>query len=133
MSVTDLLPIYLERSAAVQTFWNFHITVSLAVLGFVTAAQSAVATWQVQLLITLAFAAFALSNLAALSEVQQQRHVLSEILRALAERAGEENQKRLSALAKPPHVWQVCLFHLIMDVFVVTAVWLVPSLAQAVP
>jgi hypothetical protein len=57
---------------------------------------------------------------------------VTDLLRALAERTGEENQQRLSALAKPPQVWQVCLFHLIMDVFVVTAVWVIPSLAQTV-
>ncbi|MDB4517019.1 hypothetical protein N9089_05405 [Crocinitomicaceae bacterium] len=132
MSVTDLLPIYMERSAAVQTFWNFHITVSLAVLGFVTAAHSAVNVWPVQLLISFAFVAFALSNLGALAEVQQQRHVLSGIMHRLADRTGEEDQQRLASLASPPQVWKVRLFHLAMDCFVVAAVWLVPLLVQVV-
>ncbi len=126
MTVRELLPIYFERSAAVQTFWNFHITVSLGMLAFVSAAHTAVNDVPIALIVTFAFIAFTLSNLGALMEVQRQRYVLSEVIKQLADMSEDEHDRNLVDLATPPELWKVRTFHLVMDAFVIIVIWFVP-------
>lgn len=126
MIVRELLPIYFERSAAVQTFWNFHITVSLGMLAFVSAAHTAINNVPIALIFTFAFIAFTLSNLGVLMEVQRQRYVLSEVIKQLVEISEDEHDRNLADLATPPELWKVQTFHLVMDAFVIIVIWFVP-------
>ena len=126
MTVRELLPIYFERSVAAQTFWNFHITVSLGLLAFVSAAHTMVNDVSIASIFTIAFIAFTLSNLVALIEVQRQRHVLSEVIKQLADMSEDEHDRNLADLAAPPELWKVRTFHLVMDAFVIIVIRFVP-------
>ena len=126
MKVTEILPIYFERSAAVQTFWNLHITVSLGTLAFVAAAHTAVGHVPIALILTCGFMAFALSNLLALMEVQRQRHALAGVIRQMADQSEDKHDLTLADISTPPALWKVRTFHLVMDAFVVVVIWFVP-------
>ena len=126
MKVTEILPIYFERSTAVQTFWNIHITVSLGILAFVAAAHTAVGHVPIALILTFAFLAFTLSNLSALMEVQRQRHALAEVIRQMADQSEDKHDRNLADISTPPELWKVRTFHLVMDAFVVVVIWFVP-------
>ncbi len=126
MTVCELSPIYFERSAAVQTFWNFHITVSLGLLAFISAAHTTLNDVPIAIIITAVFIVFTLSNLAALVEAQKQRHVLAKVMQQIADVSEDVHDRNVADLATPPELWKVKIFHLIMDVFVITTIWFIP-------
>jgi hypothetical protein len=121
----DLLTLVFERSAAVQTFWNFYIVVTLGLLGFLASAQTACARSPVQAVLTVVFVGFAVSNLLALLEVNRQ---LSALATAADAKVGEGPLGQLKAerLLHPSPLWAIGAFHLLGDVIAGGAIWIIP-------
>ena len=75
MEFKDLVSLYFERSNAIQTFWNFYLTVIFGLLAFFESQKMPVGNRALPTLVfSLAFAGFAAFNLHA--HLTPHRHAL---------------------------------------------------------
>ena len=70
----NLISVLLEHSQRFTDFWNFHIVVSLGVLGFVLANDQIISKLRVRILLTIVFVFIAAYSVFSLS-VHQKREV----------------------------------------------------------
>jgi hypothetical protein len=136
MDIKDLLPIIFERSNAMQTFWNFQITVIFGPLGFITTARATARQESVNVLLTVGYVMFALVNLEALMSVTKQRWILVDV--DLAKLPSEE---LLTAFKEPflfvqnplsrPYLVAVIIVHFLADAFLVGAIRVFPRLSKS--
>jgi len=116
----DALNLFFERSNAMQTYWNFYITIVLARLAFFGAHGRDRIT---AVLLTVAFIGFAVVNYGGVTGVAQQR---LDVCRHLANRecvAPVTIEQPIVVTLSPPRVWEVGLLHISGDVLVIGAVW----------
>jgi hypothetical protein len=134
VGLKDLLPIIFERSNAMQRFWNFLIVVTFGLLGFVTTARATAGHTSVKVMLTIGYVVFAAVNLDALLFVTQQRTILVAALPKLPSDGllKDLNEKFLYApnVLSPPFLGSVITVHLVVDAFVVGAIWLFPWLLK---
>jgi hypothetical protein len=140
MEFHDVLTLYFERSDAMQTYWNFYITVNLALLAFIATIQVARLNRRMATILTISLVAFWVVNADALAEVTKQRLTARSLLDAFSTKLREEPEKRevFATLTKvpdqdvaekiladinPPKVWIVLVMHLIGDLFVLSVIW----------
>jgi hypothetical protein len=114
----ELLKILYERAGALNTYWNLYIVVALGCLTLLASGKDFVRRREIKLLLTVAFVLFAASNLNAIYDVNEQR-------RALLRLAEPPYVDAANASAPPPAYWLI-LFHSILDLSVVLAIWIVP-------
>ena len=130
MTTQQLIAHFLERGNALQTFWGFYIAISGAI---VTAVGKGVPKGPpfFSTVLSVAFCAFAFVNCSGMLDIIKQRHFFfRELEKIAADRSPSiaESEARLAAdftalrtLSTPK---QVLWFHLIADVLVLTAVWI---------
>jgi hypothetical protein len=119
-SLPDALKAVFERGNAVQTFWNFYITVSLAFLAFFGNAQR---SRQVAMILSVAFLAFAAVNAKALSQRAAERQQLYELaLQANEAQPGRPWTAVLKA-SKPPATAGLLSLHFAADFGVLLGIW----------
>jgi hypothetical protein len=111
----------IERTAALQTFWNFYLVVATAILAAMATGKMFTATLQFKTLISLAFIGFAFSNLYSMWKLAQTRHALLEFLPT---DVAYYPELKLSLL--PPGDSGLIIFHLIMDCIVLFCIWGIP-------
>ena len=126
LDAKDLLPLAFERSAAVQTFWNFYIVVTLGLLGFLASAAKACSRRPVQAALTFTFVAFTLSNLAALLAVNRQLEQVAVAADAKLSDGGQLHGLKDGRLLHPSPLWAIAGFHLLGDALMVAVIWLLP-------
>ena len=80
MEFKDALTLYFERSNAMQVFWNFYITVNLAIIAFFGSRDASKDNRFVAAIITVAFTVFAIVNCNGLYDVTQQRIALKGLI-----------------------------------------------------
>jgi hypothetical protein len=121
----DALNLFFERSNAMQTFWNFYISIAVALLAFFGAAtRSRITT----LLMTVAFVGFAVVNYLGMRDVAQQR---IDVCKVLAKEKWEDCEKGqpliitqpLAITLHPPTIAGVRTLHWGSDVLVICAIW----------
>jgi hypothetical protein len=122
MNYKEALEIFFERSNATQTFWNFHLTVILALIAFIATVKVNTSLRLLAVFLTVAFAVFACVNLKALVTVTDQRLALAAVIKAKAD-ADRETSNLINPTIVAPKVWQVCVSHLLGDIFAVVAIW----------
>src|SRR5689334_16266380 len=125
-----------ERGNATQSFWGFYISVSLALVACVGAQRGPV---RVAAFCSIAFIGFACANLEGMTKAASQRQFLYDQLVDLAERvkAGAKIQtasdvavsadamvQKLREVAQPPPVNQMRWFHIVRDVAILAAIWI---------
>lgn len=111
---TDYLEILVERTSYLNTYWNFYIVVSTAVIGTIASGKIHV-TKTIRVIITVAFVLFAASNLHAILNVNEQRVALIKLIPA--------SQSTIADTLKPNDMWQYIFFHVLLDSAVFFAVW----------
>lgn len=112
------LKILYERAGALNAYWNLYIGVALGCLGILASGKEFTKRREIKILISVAFVLFALSNLAALYDCNEQRQALMALV---------EPKFRLAAkAAAPPPGYILILFHSALDLFVVLTIWMVP-------
>ncbi len=121
-TIKDFLPIVFERSNAALSLWNFYAIVALGIAGFLASAPAKVATKGIRVLVTFGFLAFILLNLPALIAVTRERLVLVEAVDAAISRSPLIALRDVIALSVLP-VWAVIAVHLVGDVAVLVAIW----------
>lgn len=126
MEFKDLLGLYFERSNAMQMYWNFYITIVLALMAFFGTVKISSETKYVVGILILAFIAFALVNLGALREVDQQRIDAKALIEQGAFRKNPDlNETTVRLLLKdmnPPSLAGVTTLHIISDLFTISAI-----------
>jgi hypothetical protein len=114
----DVISLYFERSAAMQTYWNFYVTIILAYIVYFAADKHR--TKLVASSLAAAFIMFALANLGGLREVTHERLALRCIACTLAHSPAE---LQLFETLDPPEFWCVALIHIAGDVFILGGIW----------
>jgi hypothetical protein len=132
IELKDLFALIFERANAMQSLWDYYNTVVLGIIGFIAAARVACQLIRVRVLLTFVFAAFAIANLTAMSQVHRQREVLVEIAIPKISPQSLENAKLNFIMDRtifsPPPVYWIWLSHIILDLFVIGAIWVFPAL-----
>jgi len=124
MEPKDLLQMYFERSIAVQTFWNFEVTIAFAIIAFFGSVRmTATRARLLATLFTIGYIGFVSVNLSGIHEVTEARLALQSILVS----ASRENPSKLPlpliSTVHPPQFWMMCAMHLFVDVIVISTVW----------
>jgi hypothetical protein len=86
----NLISILLEHSQRFTDFWNFHIVVSLGVLGFVLANDRIVSKLHVRILLTVIFVFIAVYSVFSLSRHQEREVKLWRVLESHITEAPDE-------------------------------------------
>jgi hypothetical protein len=119
--VPDVLKALFERGNAMQTYWSFYISLSLAVLAFFGSAQR---SKQIAVIMTVAFLAFASVNCKSLWDRANERHELHRLITSGESGKLKPTWNSLVATSNPPDPWGVLLFHAGADAGVLAAIWL---------
>lgn len=127
MEFKDALTIFFERSTAMQTYWNFYVTIVLAYIAFFGSIKPSPTTRHAATLLTAGFLVFAVVNLEALLDVTRQRWVLRELLVAqppVLEALPDANiVASVTTMLTPPRVIGVIAVHVIGDILTLIAIW----------
>jgi hypothetical protein len=107
------------RADALNGYWNLYIGVTLGLLGVMASGKPFTELRTIKALLTVAFVAFALSNLDAIDSTNEQRRQLLLLLK-------DSPYYTAGKTAGPPESWQLRTFHLVLDLLIVLCVWLVP-------
>jgi hypothetical protein len=118
MDLTQLLPMYFERSNAFETLWSFYLTVVLGLLAFSGAGKQT--TIAVAVFLTIAFIVFAAATLKALTVVTRQRCQLQTLIGAVAKAPDE---MAIATTIDSSKVRRVVAFHLLGDVLAIAGIW----------
>lgn len=113
-----LLPILIERSGAINTYWNLFIGVALGCLGLFASAKPFTASSRFKALVTLAFAWFAWSNLDAILALNRMRNAIADLIT-------EESLRRIVSELRPYSTSSYIVYHLVLDLSVVFTLWFV--------
>lgn len=119
MEFSQILGAYFDRSSAMQTLWNFYVTIALALLAFF-GSSTATHRKTVAVFITVAYVAFAIVNLDALVDATRQRRTLQK---TATSKASTEEEKSIAKTLTPPRVASVIVFHVCGDVLTIAGVW----------
>jgi hypothetical protein len=137
MEFKDVLTMYFERGLALQTFWNFYITVAVGILAFIGVIPSSRSDKLVASILTLGFALFAVVNLSGMIGVSNQRMELQSLLMedgALKQESYPRptHLSRVRATLNAPSLGSLVSFHLLVDVLMVSSIWIIPTLRRSV-
>ena len=131
MEMKELVAILFERGNAMQSFWGFYITVAGALVAFFGSGQR---SKLLAFLLSLGFIAFAVVNLQGMYAIAAQRQAIFQIVSAYQPAlsgfgppdipAAMTSRQDLLAAAKPPGPYGVGTFHVLVDVGVLAAIWL---------
>lgn len=119
--VPDILKAIFERGNAMQTYWSFYISLSLALVAFFGSAQR---SKQIAIIMTVAFLGFASVNCKALWDRANERHELHRLITSGEGGAVKAKWNRLMAISDPPDPRGVLIFHAGADLGVLAAIWL---------
>ena len=122
MNYSDLVQLYFERSAALQSYWNLYVIVIGGLLAFSSLRKEpdVITT----LLISVLFVCFAYKNLGAIEEVTGQRHaVLAGMKQVAPGEARSESMVLLENTLHPPAFEGVRNFHWSSDLLTLAALW----------
>ncbi|MBY5445446.1 MULTISPECIES: hypothetical protein [Rhizobium] len=118
MDQRDILQLIFGRVDALNGYWNLYIAVTLGVSGIMATGKPFTKQQATKILITLAFAVFAISNWSAISGTNEQRQ---ELIKLVA-----DPYAVVARLTEPPSYWLLTLYHVTLDLLVIGGLWLVP-------
>lgn len=116
-----LLEMAIDRGAAVNTYWNFYIVVTTAILGTMATGRPFTQSIALKLVLSGAFVLFALSNLHAILTLAELRTALLDLLPS-----DLEGRDILVKSLSPKPTLTYGLFHGLLDIVVLCCIWLVP-------
>lgn len=118
MRLTQLLPMYFDRSNAFETLWSFYLTVILGLLAFSGGGKQTITA--VAIFLTIGFLVFAVASFKALTVVTHQRCQLQKLIAAAAK---ADDEKAIAATIDSSTVVRVVAFHLLGDVLAIAGIW----------
>lgn len=114
----DILGFAIERASALNGLWNLYFVVATAGLGLMASGKAFTTSGILKVGLTIAFVVFAYSNLDAILRLGELRTSLLELL--------PSEFDAIKKSLKPATCFQYGLFHIVMDILVVAAIWFVP-------
>ncbi|MDY6837390.1 MAG: hypothetical protein SWH78_05390 [Thermodesulfobacteriota bacterium] len=121
MECKDILAFAIERASAINTYWNIFIAVATAVVGVMASGKAFTNSRTLKFFLSGAFTVFAYSNLSAIIRLGTLREALLDMLPN-----DFSNREAIVGSLSPAEWWQYTGFHLLLDVAVLAAIWLVP-------
>lgn len=119
----DILEIAIERSGALNNYWNIFIAVSLGVVGVMASGETFTDSDILKIVLTVAFVVFAYANLDAILCLGKLRQALINKIKE------DEGLKPIVESIKPAKNWHYVVFHVLLDISVIFSVWFVPWLS----
>jgi len=125
MDFKDLVTLYFERSNAMQTYWNFYITIILALLAFFGSMKAVTPKRLIAGILSFCFVVFAGVNLDALIDATNARRAVQSLIVAkqFANPPSSEVVEKISATITPPTLAWVAGVHLGGDAFAHAGIW----------
>jgi hypothetical protein len=121
LEAKDILGFAIERASAVNTYWNIFIAVATAVVGVMASGKPFTTSLALKIVLSGAFLVFAYSNLAAILRLGELREALLSMLPD-----DITSRQAIVASLSPAEGWQYTVFHVVLDLVVLAAIWLVP-------
>ena len=126
MNYGELLNLYFERSAALQSYWTLYVVIVGGLLAFSSLRR--VPDLLTTGLVSILFACFAYKNMGAIEEASLQRHaVLASLTQAATPESAPSTfpqaRSQIEATLHPPEVDGVKQFHLISDILTLLTLW----------
>ena len=122
MEFKDLVSWYFQRSNDMQIYWNFYVTITLALLVFFGSAKTP-RPKVIAIVLSLAFVMFAAVNLDGLIDVTRQRNTLAHLAGSLPATLMSGDEHTLAATLTPPGLPSVVVVHLFGDILVLAGIW----------
>ena len=119
----EIVRLAIDRSSAVNTYWNLYIAVATAVVGTAASGGEFTSSLALKIILTGAFALFALSNLNAIQRLGELRSVLLEMLPE-----DMPKRERLLESLKPATRHTYAVFHVALDIAIIACIWFAPRL-----
>jgi hypothetical protein len=105
----ELIKLAIDRSEAINTYWNLYIAVAGAIVGII-ASDKVVITLRLRWIVAAVFIVWALSNLDAIWILNKQRSELCSLLESKSPEA-----QPLSKELRPHCAYLYVLYHLVLD------------------
>jgi hypothetical protein len=130
-SLVQLIDLFKAQTDSINSLWNILIVVVFASLGYVYKDPETRKDVRLKTIVTVGYLVFALGNLGALTKAVNTSQELSSILHSLQTDV-EPRFVNLLSTYKTEEVWQLRIFHALLDGFVLLALW-VPNLRRKRP
>ena len=117
----DILQIAIERSSALNVYWNLFLGVSIGIVGIMASGKFFTASKSLKAFLSFAFAVFAGANLDAILRLGTLRQNLLVMFPS-----DLPNRAALVESLSPAAPWQYLVFHLVLDLVVLAIIWFVP-------
>lgn len=127
LKLLDLVNLFGDQIAAMNTHWNFLAVVALGVLGYVYKDETMRGDWRTKLALSIGFVIFAIANQSALRQTFEIAHELASLIKARSESVPE-----FGSLAQVHYVSSTArlhFFHTLVIVAVLAGVWM-PNLVK---
>jgi len=124
MTYSELVPVYFERSTALQWYWTIYIIVIGGVLGFSSIRQRPELVTTI--LVTILYGCFAYKNVGAIEATALEREaILSAIKSYPAEDEADVKRVRdvLEPTLTPYDIDGARNFHMVCDLLTIAFVW----------
>ncbi|MGB6307720.1 MAG: hypothetical protein WBF89_07985 [Steroidobacteraceae bacterium] len=133
MEFKDVLAMYFERGVALQTFWNFYITIALGYLAFLGVLTPLPVNKRAAVLLTCGFVVFAAANLGGLIGVTKQRLELQSLLTAEPKNLSQypSDLANIRQTLDAPTVDGVIGVHVAGDALLLVCIWFIPAMRRS--
>jgi hypothetical protein len=125
MNYSELIQLYLERSNALQAYWNLYVVIVGGLLAFSSLRKQPAAI--TTLIVSVLFGLFAYENLDAIQVATGQRLATHEAITKFDLSAAPASAKQLRDLLEPTLTpashGSVRATHLASDILVIIALW----------
>ena len=125
MNSSELVQLFFERSAALQSYWTLYVVIIGGMLAFSSLRERR--DLLTTSLVTVLFSFFAYKNLGAILEASSQRIAALEMLRSSTQDAGSPETMRIHMTLEPtletPPLGGLRNFHITSDLLAIAALW----------
>ena len=126
MNYSDLIQLYFERSAAMQSYWNLYVVIVGGLLAFSSLRKQPAAI--TTLIVSILFGLFAYENLGAMYDTTRQRFATIEAIKQYdSNETNAASLKPMRDLLEPtltPATYNsVRVTHVTSDILAIAALW----------
>jgi len=115
----ELIKILIDRGSYMNTYWNFYIVVTSAIIGILATGKEFTRLKAVRGLLCIVFILFAASNFFAIQNLIDQRSALANQLTSAV-------PDEIMGTLRPQNVILYAAFHVLLDVVVVACILRIP-------
>jgi hypothetical protein len=126
MNYNELIQLYFERAAAMQSYWNLYVIIVGGLLAFSSLRKQPAAL--TTLIVSILFALFAFKNLDAMHDTTAQRFAVLDAIKeydpaTAAVAVSKQVRDRLEPTLTPASFGSVQITHIVSDILTIGALW----------